>query len=269
MQQTTENLERLAEGCHEQHPYEERNPEEERNLKGTVMKRVRVKEFMDDPELPPKEHHRALLGLERLNALTGVARPIWQAIASFVNGRGNQQPSILDIGSGAGDLIESCQRRAKKAGMTPIWTASDYNPRTVELLAKRFAQKQITASARCLDVCAQEPWGEYDLVLCNLFLHHFDPPQVVAIFRSMKASAKRGVIVGDLSRSRLNWFLVWLGCHAVSRSYVVIHDGLASVEAAYTPSEIRDLAEEAGLQGARVQNCFPCRWILRWERPAS
>lgn len=233
-----------------------------------TMRRNRVAEFMDDPALDPGEHHRALNGLERLNLLTGVARPIWRALASFFLPPSRPALTILDIGSGAGDLIESCHRRAQKAGLKPTWTVSDYNPRTVDLLSKRFAKKQIPVTARCLDVLKKAPWGEYDLVLCNLFLHHFDPPQVVEIFRAMKAAAKRGIVVGDLSRSRWNWLLVWIGCHAVSRSYVVIHDGLASVVAAYTPGEIRTLAEAAGLHGVRVQNCFPCRWLLRWERPA-
>jgi hypothetical protein len=44
-------------------------------------------------------------------------------------------------------------------------------------------------------------------------------------------------------------------------------DGPLSVRAAFTPSELRGLAQEAGLTGAKVSRRFPCRLLLEWKRP--
>lgn len=53
----------------------------------------------------------------------------------------------------------------------------------------------------------------------------------------------------------------------LSRSPVVHFDGPASVRAAYTPAELRALADQAGLAGATVRPVFPCRMLLTWSRP--
>ncbi len=41
--------------------------------------------------------------------------------------------------------------------------------------------------------------------------------------------------------------LAWIGCHLLSRSPIVRHDGPVSVAGAYTIPEVRELAERAGL----------------------
>lgn len=233
------------------------------------MRRVRVAEQMDDPALPRQEHQKALDGLVRLNSLTGVGSRIWTEIKSFLKPNTTAPTTILEIASGAGDLVEACYQYGSKAKTPVHWTVSDYNPRTVQLLSTRFAQRNMNIAAIELDALKSPSFGQFDLVLCNLFLHHFDPPEVIEILRSMKNAAKRGIVICDLNRGWFDWILVWIGCHGLSRSSVVHHDGPASVRAAYIPAEIRDMAEQAGLHGATVKSCFPCRWTLRWERPPS
>lgn len=87
------------------------------------------------------------------------------------------------------------------------------------------------------------------------------------LLAAMKAAAGRLVLVSDLVRGRLNLGLVTAACRALSRSPVVHFDGPASVRAAYTPAELRALADQAGLAGATVRPVFPCRMVLTWSRP--
>jgi hypothetical protein len=76
------------------------------------------------------------------------------------------------------------------------------------------------------------------------------------------------VLVNDLSRGSVNYFLVRLACRVLSRSPVVRFDGPASVRGAFTPDEARHLADRAGLVGATVTRKFPCRFLLAWRKPA-
>jgi hypothetical protein len=43
-------------------------------------------------------------------------------------------------------------------------------------------------------------------------------------------------------------------------------DAIASVRAAWTPGEIQQIAEEAGLHAPRIERCWPARWTLWWKR---
>jgi hypothetical protein len=43
-------------------------------------------------------------------------------------------------------------------------------------------------------------------------------------------------------------------------------DGMRSVAAAFTTSEARDLAQRAGLTGARVSQVWPQRWLITWRK---
>jgi hypothetical protein len=62
--------------------------------------------------------------------------------------------------------------------------------------------------------------------------------------------------------------LAHVAARALTRSHVVHVDAPRSVRAAFTRSEVRGLASQAGLDGAHVIRRWPCRLLLIWKRPA-
>ena len=100
---------------------------------------------------------------------------------------------------------------------------------------------------------------------CTLFVHHLDPPDVVRLLKGMAARARRLVIVDDLIRSRLGYSMAWIGTRLLSRSWVVHHDGPLSVQGAFTPSEILDLATQAGWRDCVLERTWPERYRLCWS----
>jgi hypothetical protein len=81
----------------------------------------------------------------------------------------------------------------------------------------------------------------------SLTLHHLPPDAAVTALGEMRAAARLAVVVNDLVRSRVSLAIVWiatrlLACHRISR-----HDGPLSVRRAYSPEELRSLAEKAGI----------------------
>ena len=78
-----------------------------------------------------------------------------------------------------------------------------------------------------------------DIIIANLFLHHFQPPQITHIFTQCAKLAPI-LIALEPRRTRLPLLasrLVWLlGCNHVSR-----HDAVASVRAGFRDSELSAL----------------------------
>jgi hypothetical protein len=114
------------------------------------------------------------------------------------------------------------------------------------------------------DVLVGELPEGFDLVCSSLFLHHLSNQEAVALLRNM-AVAGRAVLVQDLLRTRIGFLMALATVRVVTRSRIVRVDGPRSVRAAFTPSEVRALAAEAGLEGARLEACWPERFILKWE----
>jgi hypothetical protein len=63
----------------------------------------------------------------------------------------------------------------------------------------------------------------------------------------MRATARLGVVINDLLRSRLTLAMVWLATRLFTRHRFARHDGPLSVRRAYSPDELRALATRAGL----------------------
>jgi hypothetical protein len=62
----------------------------------------------------------------------------------------------------------------------------------------------------------------------------------------------------------------WIAFKAVqplfARHYLTRHDGALSVRRAYTPAELRELADAAGLTRAVVHTSWPWRMTLVFDR---
>lgn len=228
--------------------------------------RDRRPERMDDPQLDPGAHRRALAGLSRINRLSGSHTVLWPALAALAKSVG-KPIRVLDVATGAGDVPIRLAKRAADAGLPIQFDGCD-----VSDIAVSHADRAAKAAGANIgffqhDVLAHPLPTGYDAVTCSLFLHHLDEADAVRLLSAMAAATNKLVLVNDLARGPTNYLLVWAACHLLTRSPVVHEDGPLSVRAAFTLKEMQTLAEHAGLQGAKVRRRFPCRFLLTWERP--
>jgi len=98
------------------------------------------------------------------------------------------------------------------------------------------------------------PWKSYDVILSNNFLHHLHDPQV--LWQSVRSYAKKGtlVFVTDLfrpgSRARAQ---ALVRKYSEGEASILKRDFYNSLLAAFSPAEIEDQLEEAGLDSLRVR----------------
>lgn len=232
-----------------------------------LARRERIPEIMDDPALDPAQHRRALDGLARLNRASGAAGVLWKPVRDLARQHTGRPLRVLDVACGSGDVPIALVREARRSGVAFEADGCDISPTAVETAARTAAAAGVPARFFTHDAIRDPLPAGYDVVTCSLFLHHLPDDDAVAVLRRMKAAAGSLVLVSDLARSRFGYAAVWVACRALTRSPVVHFDGPASVRSAFTPAEALDLATRAGLIGATVHARFPCRFLLRWERP--
>jgi 2-polyprenyl-3-methyl-5-hydroxy-6-metoxy-1,4-benzoquinol methylase len=229
--------------------------------------RRREPELMDQPGLDPGLHRQALTGLACVNALSRSAAVLWPEISELAR-RLSRPIRVLDVASGGGDIALSLARRAARGGIPLEFDGCDISPLAVGYAEERARQAGLK-NARFVQLDAlQSSWpGEYDAVMCSLFLHHLSDRDAERLLQKMAETARHLVLVNDLRRSRAAYALAWLGCRILSRSPVVHTDGPRSVAAAFTVGELRELATRSGLAGATVARRWPQRMLLVWKRP--
>lgn len=232
-----------------------------------LVRRDRQPEFMDQPGLDPKEHARALAGLRRINGISGHAASLLAPIETLARRQEGAPLQVLELACGGGDTSIDLALMCKRRGLAIKLHACDLNPEAV-LIAKANAQRRgAELELFCADALASpDADKDFDVVFCSLFLHHLNDADAEQLIKVMARRARHLVLISDLIRSRLGYVLAWAGTRLLSRSWVVHTDGPLSVRAAFQIAEVRVMTHRAGLPNAKLQHCWPERYLLSWER---
>jgi SAM-dependent methyltransferase len=206
--------------------------------------RRRGTEILDDPSADPALSLRSLRDVALANRLFGGRRAILREVRQVMHRR-PAALSLLDVGTGIGDIPASATAVAHGAGVS-LTTFG------IELSLPLAQAAQAHCSAVIVGDALSLPFADdsVDIVTCSQVLHHFEEAEATRLLRECTRVAREAVIIGELHRS---WFAVaglWtssflLGFHPVSR-----HDGVVSILRGFTPEDLRALAERA--TGCRV-----------------
>jgi ubiquinone/menaquinone biosynthesis C-methylase UbiE len=232
-----------------------------------VRERAAGVEMMDAPEAGWEDMATALHDLRGVNRWLGGWRVLRWAMGVLLRELPRGHYRVLDVGTGSGDLPLRLAAWARRRGYRLEILATDVHPRTLELARAHTAHDPDVRVAEA-DALAL-PYGDdaFDFALCSTTLHHFEAEDAARVLRELNRAARRGVVINDLSRSRL----AWLGARLLAatvwrRSRFTRHDGPLSVRRAFTPAELREVARAAGVRGARVRSHLPFRLSLVVDR---
>lgn len=206
----------------------------------TPLTRVVEPEILDVlPEHDPRAR-RSRRDLRRLNVIMASRRHVLRALAITQLVDGPQE--ILELGAGDGTFM---LRLARALG--PRWPASYVTlldrldlVDAVTLAEVRDSGWQVdTTHVEVADWVAQPPPHPWHLIVANLFLHHFDEPELRELLRAI-AQRTDCFVVCEPRRGRgplLASHLVGLiGCNDVTRA-----DAVASVRAGFRADELSRL----------------------------
>lgn len=223
-------------------------------------------ELMDDPQLPQIEHQQALRGLQRVHRVSGTTGRLWRTILRAIPASVPDRPwRILDVGCGDAFVLRGFAERAARAGRSVELIGCDFSCTALQLARRAAVAAGVELELHQVDVLQQTLPVRADVVMCSLFLHHFQTSQILQILGSFRRSADSQVIIEDLVRSRQAYWLCQLGVRLLTRSHVVRVDGPLSVRAGFRESELRRLLEQAEMGDAKIERCWPQRLLIEWQ----
>jgi ubiquinone/menaquinone biosynthesis C-methylase UbiE len=160
--------------------------------------------------------------------------------------------SILDVGTGGADMAAFMMDHLRSRGVRAACTAVDRSPMMLSIAAERLAGRDDVRLQAADATALPFPDLSFDLATLVLALHHFDGQSAIAVLREL-ARVARTVIVNDLRRSAVAWAFARFVFPLFTRNHFTLYDGPLSVLRAYTPSEARELAQQAGWTSIAVR----------------
>jgi SAM-dependent methyltransferase len=219
-------------------------------------KRATTRELLDAPVESLAELEGNFNDIEAVNRFLGGVRAVRRAVCAF------SPATIVDVGAGSADIPRALARSASRAGRSLRITCVDANADVLKIARRRAAGDPSLSFAQADGIRLPYADGAFDVAMCNLTLHHCDPPAAVALLRELRRVARAAPVVTDLRRSRVAWLGAKVLTACCTRNRLTRNDAPLSVLRAYTPDEALALAVAAGWRNPRVQAVPVYRIVL-------
>jgi 2-polyprenyl-3-methyl-5-hydroxy-6-metoxy-1,4-benzoquinol methylase len=225
-------------------------------------------EVLDDPRADPTLVRAELNDLERLNRLFGGTRAVVRALEPIFAGVGERKTdygerwTLLDVGTGAGDIPCAAQQLARRYGIDLTLLGVERIP-TAARVARSAGLATVLADGGALPFAPRS----VDIVIASQVLHHVPTEVAVRWIAALDCVARRAVVVADLRRSGPAMAGLWLASFALRLHPATRHDAVLSLRRGYTRKELDHLLRCAGVVGD-VRGAPIARLVAVW-RPAS
>jgi len=226
--------------------------------------RAKKVELMDDFTMTGELLANTLDQLAKINQWLGGNSITLSGLKQIVKNEPKNKPiTIVDLGCGNGDMLRKVADYGKKEGYYFELIGIDANEYTVNY-AKKLSQNYDEISYLQQDVFSDEFEGlTYDIVLSTLFLHHFTEDKIVDLLALLLKRANLVIIVNDLHRHPIAYYLFKLLC-LVIQNPMVKEDGLISILRGFKRVDLERISKKLNVDSTiKWKWAFRYQWIIR------
>ncbi|MEM6515188.1 MAG: methyltransferase domain-containing protein [Bacteroidota bacterium] len=226
-----------------------------------------AQEIMDDFDYNGEILHDSLDKLSKINRWLGGHRVTLNGLKKLLKHHPKKEPlTIVDLGCGSGDILREVAEFGKKKGYKFQLLGIDANENTVAY-AERLSKGYPNIEYRQMDIFS-EAFGriEFDVVLATLFFHHFKEDELLKFLKPVVDRANLGVVVNDIHRHRMAYYLFKLLSLTISNQ-TIVEDGLTSVLRGFKKKELIKISQELHMDfKIKWKWAFRYQWILKQSK---
>lgn len=237
------------------------------NLLVNTKYRTDAQEIMDDLDYQGPILHDALDKLAKINQWLGGNKVTLDGIEEILKSHPKHKLiTIIDLGCGGGDMLRQVSRFGIENGYQFLLIGLDANQHTINY-ARQSSKAYDNVEFKVIDVFSEEfKTLKYDLVIATLFFHHFKTEELKSFLKSILKKASLGVVVNDLHRHRLAYYLFKCLCITISNK-TIIEDGLTSVLRGFKKQELIHISKELKTNyKIKWKWAFRYQWLLKQNR---
>lgn len=230
-----------------------------------TSQRSREPEIMDDFDLLGKELERTLQDIDVVNKWLGGNKLTISGIKKLLREHpGNELFHIADIGCGNGAMLRKVASWGREEGYRLKFTGIDANLHAIEI-AEKLSTDYPEIQYSPVNIFSKEfERSEFDIILCTLTLHHFKDPDIIKLLRTAYANARIGIVINDLHRSKIAYFLFKAFSRLFIKNEIAKKDGLISILRGFKKQDLQVFSKHipSGQQEIQWKWAFRYRWII-------
>tara|TARA_B100000780_G_scaffold179623_1_gene125910 strand:- start:369 stop:1091 length:723 start_codon:yes stop_codon:yes gene_type:complete len=221
-------------------------------------------EIMDDFTMKGVIFRDTLDKLEIINRFLGGNTVTINGLKKLLKNQSkNKTITIVDLGCGHGDILRDVAKFGRKNNYSFNLIGIDANFAAIEY-AKELSKEYSELSFKTMDIFSEDfKKQSYDVVLCTLFLHHFKNEELISFLKNTIHKATIGVVVNDLHRHKLAYYLFKLIGFFI-KNKMVREDGLTSVLRAFKRKDLENISTKIKAHfSIQWKWAFRYLWILK------
>ncbi|NII85531.1 MULTISPECIES: methyltransferase domain-containing protein [unclassified Pedobacter] len=223
-------------------------------------------EIMDDFAMEGEILRDALDKIASINQLLGGNKVTLAGVKILIANKPlDQVIRITDIGCGNGDMLRTLADYAKKQGLHFILKGVDANQFTIshaQSLSANYPNITYACSNIFDDLSKTEPC---DIMLCTLTLHHFKDEEIIDLLNNFKKSATMGMVINDLQRSAIAYYLFKALCYVFRLNDMSRADGLISILRGFKRADLLKYTKQLKVKSSSIKWkwAFRYQWIIK------
>jgi len=233
-----------------------------------LSKRSNQAELMDDFDVPKAKIKRVFKDINRANQMLGGNQITINAVVDLIRMHPKEEYVIADMGCGDGSMLRQIVRyfRKRQIGMRCI--GIDLNDNAIALGKEACAEYPEIQFLK-QDVLALAPAElQCDIMLCTLTVHHFTNEEIPIFLNQFISLSKLGVVINDLERSVLAYYLFKLFSTIFIKTKIAKSDGLISISRGFKKSDLIRFSKALPQATHRIKWKWAFRyvWIMQTKR---
>ncbi len=217
-------------------------------------------EIMDTFSGTTDELKTILQDINRVNKLLGGYNITLDAVFELLEKKGKESYTILDMGCAEGTMLRKLAIKARKRNVTLKLIGVDFNEQGLQL-AKQYSADYPEISYLNTDILSADfsRW-DVDVVMTTLTLHHFSDEGVIKFVNRFVVIAKLGVVINDLERSPVAYYLFKAFSFFFIKTKIAKKDGLLSIRRAFKKEELQHFATQV----TNASHIIKWKWAFRY-----
>lgn len=199
-------------------------------------------ELLDRPDADPAAVRLSLLNIARANALFGGWSALRWGLRRLLQPPAGRPVTLLDIGTGAGDLPQRAQRWGARRGVILRTFGIERIPAAAALAAESGLPTVLACGSR---IPMRD--ASVDIVTLSQVAHHLAPEALATVAREMTRVARIGVVLADLRPAAWAGWGYRLAGAVLGFDRYTVEDGITSLRRGYSRESLAQQLAAAGI----------------------
>jgi len=227
-----------------------------------INARSKEAELLDEKEFSLEEIDEIYENINKINRWLGGDLPTLSAIKKLVMGKDFVR--VIDVGSGGGGMCRNVSALLTRMGVEHNVTGVDINEDSL-LIARKRSVDYPNVEFKKVDIFSRQfREMDADIIISTLTFHHLTNQQINELVDNSLCREKVVLIVNDLHRSKLAFYLFRIVSYIFSLHFVNRYDGLISILRSFKRNDLQAFESQALKNNPSVTSRISWKWAFRW-----